>query len=43
MEKKQLDLLVALQDLDMMIEEISEVKRLGFSAEGEEELIKARE
>jgi len=27
----------------MMIEEISEVKRLGFSAEREEELIKARE
>ena len=41
--KKELDLLVALQDLDMMIEEISEVKRLGFSAEGETELINARE
>jgi len=43
LEKKQLDLLVALQDLDMMIEEISEVKRLGFSAEREEELLRARE
>lgn len=43
MGKSQLELLVALQDLDMMIEEISEVKRLGFSAEREEELKKARE
>ncbi|MBC8182997.1 hypothetical protein H8E88_17985 [candidate division KSB1 bacterium] len=43
MEKKQLNLLVALQDLDMMIDEISEVKRLGFSAEREEDLLKARE
>lgn len=39
----ELELLVALQDLDMMIEEISEVKRLGFSSEGEEELLNARE
>lgn len=39
----ELELLVALQDLDMMIEEISEVKRLGFSADGEQELINARE
>lgn len=38
----ELELLVALQDLDMMIEEISEVKRLGFSSEGEQELIHAR-
>ena len=43
MEKKELEVLVALQDLDMMIEEISEVKRLGFSTEREEELLKARE
>ncbi|OQX95658.1 hypothetical protein B6I21_04255 [candidate division KSB1 bacterium 4572_119] len=43
LEKKQLDLLVALQDLDMMIEEISEMKRLGFSADREDELLKARE
>lgn len=43
MEKKDLEKLVALQDLDMMIEEISEVKRLGFVAEREEELVKARE
>lgn len=39
----ELELLVSLQDLDMMIEEISEVKRLGFSSEGEQELIHARE
>ncbi len=38
-----MDLLVALQDLDMMIEEISELKRIGFSAEHEEDLKKARE
>lgn len=42
-KQRELDLLVALQDLDMMIEEISEVKRLGFSAEGEAELTKARD
>ena len=42
-KKNELELLVALQDLDMMIEEISEVKRLGFSAEREEELTNARE
>lgn len=43
MIKKELELLVALQDLDMMIDEISEVKRLGFKAEGEDNLLKARE
>ncbi|MFZ5515292.1 MAG: hypothetical protein ACOY90_01555 [Candidatus Zhuqueibacterota bacterium] len=43
MEKKDIEKLVALQDLDMMIEEISEVKRLGFVAEREEELVKARD
>lgn len=42
-KKNELELLVALQDLDMMIEEISEVKRLGFSAERGEELTNARE
>lgn len=42
-KKNDIELLVALQDLDVMIEEISEVKRLGFSAEREEELINARE
>jgi len=41
--KKELEFLVALQDLDMMINDISEVKRLGFDAEGEENLLKARE
>ena len=43
MVKKDLELLVSLQDLDMMISEISEVKRLGFEAEGEDNLLKARE
>lgn len=43
MIKKELELLVALQDLDMMISEISEVKRLGFEAEGEDNLLNARE
>ena len=43
MEKKDLDLLVTLQDLDMMIDEISEVKRLGFDADGEDNIAKARE
>jgi len=42
LEKKQINLLVALQDLDMMIEEISEMKRLGFNTEREDELLKAR-
>ncbi len=41
--EKNLELLVVLQDMDMMIEEISEVKRLGFDAEGEDNLRKARE
>ena len=41
-KKNDIELLVALQDLDVMIEEISEVKRLGFSAEREEELTNAR-
>ena len=43
MINKELELLIALQDLDMMIEEISAVKRLGFNAEGEDNLLKARE
>lgn len=43
MLKKDLELLVTLQDLDMMLDEISEVRRLGFEAEGEDNLIKARE
>ena len=42
MEKKELEMLVTLQDLDMMIAEISEVKRLGFEAEGEDNLHNAR-
>lgn len=43
MMNKELELLIALQDLDMMIEEISEVERLGFNAKGEENLMQARE
>jgi len=42
-KKNELDMLVALQDLDMMIEEVSEVKRLGFGVEREDELKNARE
>jgi len=41
--KKDLELLVALQDLDMMIDEIAEVRRLGFDAKGEDNILKARE
>lgn len=47
--EEQLKLLVALQDLDLMIKEFqegdtsSEMKQMGFSLEGMEELKKARE
>ncbi|OGC09018.1 hypothetical protein A2V82_13060 [candidate division KSB1 bacterium RBG_16_48_16] len=43
MAKTSLELLVSLQDLDLMIEEADEVKKLGFSVTGSTELIKARE
>ncbi|MBN1154050.1 hypothetical protein JXB12_03935 [candidate division KSB1 bacterium] len=43
MIRKTLELLIVLQDLDMMIEEISEVKRLGFNADGEDDLLQVRE
>jgi len=43
MAKKQLEQLVALQDLDLMISEAHEVETLGFSITGCEELKKARE
>ncbi len=43
MLSKQLELLVALQDLDCMLKEVEEVKALGFEAPGKEDLEKARE
>ncbi len=45
MNKNQLDLLVALQDIDLMLKELDDVKQLGFEVrtEGAEALQKARE
>ena len=43
MVKKDLELLVALQDLDLMIAEAHEVETLGFSITGVSELKSARE
>jgi predicted nucleic acid-binding Zn-ribbon protein len=43
MLKKQLELLVALQDLDIMIKDIVDVGHLGFDVEGKEKLEEARE
>lgn len=43
MLNKQLEFLVALQDLDMMIKEIDDVKSLGFDVTGKEKLQEARE
>ncbi len=45
MMKNQLDLLVALQDLDLMQKELDDVQQLGFEvrSEGAETLRKARE
>jgi predicted nucleic acid-binding Zn-ribbon protein len=43
MLNKQLEFLVALQDLDIMIRDIEEVKELGFEIAGEEKLKEARE
>jgi predicted nucleic acid-binding Zn-ribbon protein len=42
MLNKQLEFLVALQDLDMIIKDIEDVKALGFHAEGIENLQEAR-
>ena len=42
MLNKQLELLVALQDLDIMIKEIEEVGQIGFEVEGREKLEEAR-
>ncbi|RME00006.1 MAG: hypothetical protein D6814_04470 [Calditrichaeota bacterium] len=45
MKKNQLELLVALQDLDLMRKELDDVQKLGFEvrSEGPETLEKARE
>ncbi|MCG8604971.1 hypothetical protein MJD09_08245 [bacterium] len=43
MLNKQLEFLVALQDLDMMIREVDDVKSLGFDITGREKLHEARE
>ena len=43
MIKKQLELLVALQDLDMMIKEAGDVKELGFDVPSMDKLEQARE
>ncbi len=43
MLNKQLELLVALQDLDIMIKDVEDVKQIGFDVEGKEKLIEARE
>jgi len=40
---KDLELLVQLQDLDLMIEEATDVQKLGFSITGVDELKQARE
>jgi len=42
MLNKQLELLVALQDLDIMIKDIEDVKQIGFDVEGREKLEEAR-
>lgn len=43
MLNEQLELLVALQDLDIMIKDIEEVKHIGFDVQGKEKLAEARE
>lgn len=42
MLNKELELLVALQDLDIMIQEVEDVKQIGFEVEGKEKLQEAR-
>lgn len=42
MVNKQLELLIALQDLDIMIKDIDEVKQIGFDVTGKEKLEEAR-
>ncbi|MCK5739640.1 hypothetical protein KAH55_10675 [bacterium] len=43
MAKKELDLLVTLQDLDMMLTELDDVEKLGFDTTGRKDLEKARD
>ncbi len=43
MLNKQLDFLVALQDLDTMLKDIEDVKALGFEVAGKEKLQEARD
>lgn len=43
MLNKQLELLVALQDLDIMIKDVEDVKQIGFHVEGKEKLQEARD
>ncbi len=43
MLNKQLDLLVALQDLDIMLRDIEDVSALGFDVKGKEKLQEARD
>ncbi|MBN1348865.1 hypothetical protein JXJ21_05605 [candidate division KSB1 bacterium] len=43
MIKRELDILVSLQDLDMMISELAEVEQLGFDVHGKQNLTDARE
>jgi len=43
MLNKQLDLLVALQDLDIMIKDIEDVKQIGFQVKGRKTLQEARD
>lgn len=42
MAKKELEQLVALQDLDMMISELEEVEKIGFNVNGRTNLDEAR-
>ncbi len=43
MLNKQLEFLVTLQDLDMMVRDVEDVKEIGFEVEGKAKLEEARE
>ncbi len=43
MLNKQLELLVTLQDVDIMIKDVEDVKQIGFDVKGREELQAARD
>lgn len=43
MLNKQLELLVTLQDLDIMLKDVEEVKQIGFDVKGREKLQEARD